>query len=199
MDAFFKRLALCLGNRWCFLCCLNKMAVIWCHGAHVTSFYSLLKQKLRPICWSHCSDVTMTIMASEITGNSTVWSKRLFNTNIIEIRNKSPHCWPFVRKNTNHWLIPLTKDPVVRKAFPWNDVIMFIIFCEPVPGIVHITWLPLLKLTLQWRYNERDGVSNHQPTVYSGAGQRKHQSSASLAFVRGEFTGDRWIPHTKGQ
>ena len=33
--------------------------------------------------------------------------------------------------------------------------------------------------------------------VYSGACQRKHQSSASLAFV--EYTGDQWIPHTKGQ
>ena len=43
---------------------------------------------------------------------------------------------------------------------------------------------------LQWRHNERDGVSNHRAhhsllTVYSGADQRKHQSSASLAFVRG--------------
>ena len=35
-------------------------------------------------------------------------------------------------------------------------------------------------------------------TVYSGADQRKHQGSALLAFV-GEFTGDRWIPRTKGQ
>ena len=35
-------------------------------------------------------------------------------------------------------------------------------------------------------------------TVYSGADQRKHQRSASLAFV-GELTCDRWIPRTKGQ
>ena len=35
-------------------------------------------------------------------------------------------------------------------------------------------------------------------TVYSDADQRKHQSSASLAFVRG-FHRDRWIPRTKGQ
>ena len=35
-------------------------------------------------------------------------------------------------------------------------------------------------------------------TVYSDADQRKHQSSASLAFVR-EFTGDQWIPRTNGQ
>ena len=33
---------------------------------------------------------------------------------------------------------------------------------------------------------------------YSGADQRKHQSSASLAFVRGILR-DRWIPRTKGQ
>ena len=35
-------------------------------------------------------------------------------------------------------------------------------------------------------------------TVYSAADQRKHQSSASLAFVWGIHR-DRWIPRTKGQ
>ena len=45
--------------------------------------------------------------------------------------------------------------------------------------------------TLQWRQNEHDGVSNHQRlyclliSVCSGPDQRKHQSSASLSFVRG--------------
>ena len=34
--------------------------------------------------------------------------------------------------------------------------------------------------------------------VYSGIDQRKHQSSASLAFVLGIHR-DRWIPRTKGQ
>ena len=34
--------------------------------------------------------------------------------------------------------------------------------------------------------------------VYSGADQRKHQSSAALAFVRGIHR-DRWIPRTNGQ
>ena len=34
--------------------------------------------------------------------------------------------------------------------------------------------------------------------VYSGADQRKHQSSASLAFGRGSHR-DRWIPRIKGQ
>ena len=45
------------------------------------------------------------------------------------------------------------------------------------------------EFALQWRHTVRDGVSNLQPhgcllTVYSGADQRKHQSSASLVFVR---------------
>ena len=49
----------------------------------------------------------------------------------------------------------------------------------------HFTWW-----SLQWRHNLHDVVSNHQPydcfaTVYAGADQGKHQSSASLAIVRG--------------
>ena len=49
---------------------------------------------------------------------------------------------------------------------------------------------PCFLWSLQWRHNGRDSVSNHHPhpcllNVYSGADQRKHQSSASLAFVRG--------------
>ena len=43
---------------------------------------------------------------------------------------------------------------------------------------------------LEWRHNERDGVSNHQsldclPNRFFGPDQRKHQISASLVFVRG--------------
>ena len=51
---------------------------------------------------------------------------------------------------------------------------------------IHIT----KNIPLHWRHNDHDGVSNHQPhncllNRYSGTDQRKHQSSASLAFVRG--------------
>ena len=48
-----------------------------------------------------------------------------------------------------------------------------------------------VRLSLQWRHNERDGVSNHQPhesivysTVYSRRRSKNHQSSAPLVFVR---------------
>ena len=48
----------------------------------------------------------------------------------------------------------------------------------------------LVHITLQWRHNERDGVSNHRYldcflNRLLAAYQRKHQSSASLDFVRG--------------
>ena len=46
------------------------------------------------------------------------------------------------------------------------------------------------ELTLLWRHNGSDSVSNNQPhhcllNLFSDADQRKYQSSASLAFVRG--------------
>ena len=53
-------------------------------------------------------------------------------------------------------------------------------------------------LTLQWRHNERDGVSNHQPHDCADTVERKLQSSESLALW-GEFTDDWWNPLTKCQ
>ena len=43
---------------------------------------------------------------------------------------------------------------------------------------------------LLWRHNGRDGLSNYQPddcilNLHPGADQRKHQSSASVAFLQG--------------
>ena len=61
-----------------------------------------------------------------------------------------------------------------------NELLVIVIGCI----------LPCFQKSLQWRYNERDGVSNHRrpdcySTVWSGAEQKKTSSSASLAFVRG--------------
>ena len=55
-------------------------------------------------------------------------------------------------------------------------------------------------ISLHWRHNDHGGSVKRavKYIVYSGADQRKHQSSASLAFVRGIHQ-DQWIPHTKGQ
>ena len=72
--------------------------------------------------------------------------------------------------------------------------------CEPTAIGKIIVSCYLDGEALQWRNNGGDGVSNHRrrivfSAVCSGADQRKHQSSASLAFVTGI---QRWpvnFPH----
>ena len=60
---------------------------------------------------------------------------------------------------------------------------------------IHIASYFSLLFWLQWRHYGRDGISNHQPhdcllnRCFSDADQRKHQSSAFLAFVRGNHRG----------
>ena len=72
-------------------------------------------------------------------------------------------------------------------------------------------WLPISfmmpscnRTPLRWRHNGHDSVSIYSQitsptivysTVYSNADQRKHQSSASLAFVRGIHRGPVNSPH----
>ena len=73
-----------------------------------------------------------------------------------------------------------------------NSVIVLIAFydrvCQtPWTGLKYGEWnLPGIH-SLRWRHNGCDSVSNHQPIVYSivysDADQKKHQSSASLAFA----------------
>ena len=60
-------------------------------------------------------------------------------------------------------------------------------------------WCPL-----QWRHNERVGVSNHQPQDCLPNRLFKAQIKENTKAPRhwplcGEFTGDRWIPRMKGQ
>ena len=59
-------------------------------------------------------------------------------------------------------------------------------------------------ITLQWRHNERDGFSNHQPQDRLLNRLFKSQIKENIKALRhwplwGEFTGDRWIPSTMDQ
>ena len=59
-----------------------------------------------------------------------------------------------------------------------------------------------IRLTLLWRHNGRDSVSNHQPydcllNRLFRRRSRKHQSSASLAFVWGIHRGPVNSPHKR--
>ena len=61
----------------------------------------------------------------------------------------------------------------------------------------------IYSVSIQWCHNERDGVSNHQGldgllNCFFRRRSKKHQSSASLAFVRGIHQWRVNSPH-KGQ
>ena len=60
------------------------------------------------------------------------------------------------------------------------------------------------RQSLQWHHNEHDGISNHQ--LHDCLLNRLFivQIKENIKAPRhwplcGEFTSDRWIPHTKGQ
>ena len=60
------------------------------------------------------------------------------------------------------------------------------------------------EVTLQWRHNERDGVSNYQPHYFLLNRFFKAQIKENIEAPHhwpfwGEFTDDRWIPRTKDQ
>ena len=70
-----------------------------------------------------------------------------------------------------------------------------IIGCSIVNSILRNTFL-YIDVIMSEMASQITSLTIVYSTVYSGEYQRKHQSSASLAFVR-EHTGDRWISHTK--
>ena len=77
----------------------------------------------------------------------------------------------------------------------------------PCPIRFPTNYITGISITLQGHYNDvlmttlasqLSSLTVVYSTVYSDADQRKHQSSASLAFVRGIHR-DRWISRTKGK
>ena len=140
-------------------------------------------------------DVIMNAIASEIT------SRRFVNSTVYSGADRGKHessaSLAFVRGIHRGPVDSTHKWPVTRKMFPFDDVIIY-------PWELHPEFcakrLAILWPSLRWRHNRRDGVSNHQPhdiysTVYSDGDQRNHQSSASLAFVRGIHRGPVNYPH----
>ena len=159
---------------------------------------------------SHYSDLIMSAMASQITGVLIVYKtycsgtdqrKHQSSTSLVFMRGI--HRWPV---NSPH------KGPVTRKMSPCDGVIMW----GGGGGVVQIRritawWVPAsVRVKRSTIYNHYDDVIMSTmasqitsptvvySTVYSDADQRKHQSSASLAFVWGIHR-ERWIPRTKGQ
>ena len=95
----------------------------------------------------------------------------------------------------------------------WSTFMEFLVDCCDLP--THSPGLhnwsgynlpigPVPVKSLQWRHNERDGVSNNKSSDCLLHRLFKAQIKENIKVPRycplwGEFSGDRWIPHTNGQ
>ena len=121
-------------------------------------------------------------------------------TNILQTTILSlSFLWTFLIK----WKIVKTCSQLSNRQFSiglGNDLAPQLWFMKWVDKVESSFWRRLRFVNLlneyydllQWRHNELDGVSNHRrhncfvnSTICSGEDQRRHQSSASLAFARG--------------
>ena len=83
----------------------------------------------------------------------------------------------------------------------WSYVARFFIVKEMIDDLCspHWSWISHYNdVIMTTMASKTTSLTVVYSTVYSDADQRKHQSSASLAFVWGIHR-DRWIPRTKGQ
>ena len=120
--------------------------------------------------------------------------------------------WKYFTNRTFDFLVILRiSDPrwgCKGQAKPFHFVLSYIIFYIILLSLFEKRSLTISPFKLSWiHYNDVimgtmasqiTSLTIVYSTVYSGAHQRKHQSSASLAFVRGIHRG-RWIPRTNGQ
>ena len=77
-------------------------------------------------------------------------------------------------------------------------VIFYMTWAFRTTGYTISVWIDYNDVIMTTIASQITSLTVVYSTVYSGPDQRKHQSSASLAFVWGIHR-DRWIPRIKGQ
>ena len=88
----------------------------------------------------------------------------------------------------------------------WSLVVFFVVSLNKLLTVELLVIWGAMALMNNWDHHDdvrMDAIASQITSLaivysafYSGVDQRKHQSSASLAFVWGIHR-DRWIPHTK--
>ena len=134
--------------------------------------------------WDHYSDVTMSGMASEITGISTVCPTVCSGAH--QRQHQSSASLPFVR-GIHRWPMdsPHT-GPISQNLFPFDNVIMFTCFIETEPVSIG-----LKGQSLQWHhmYVMASQITSHS-TLCSATcldwQQKKRQSPALLIIWEGK-------------
>ena len=99
--------------------------------------------------------------------------------------NPTEYTWKYLTRSTLH--TTRNRCVIVLKCVLYTSG-------YDIKAMIHLT-IDVHHRSLRWRHKWRDSVSNHQPydcfdsAIYSDADERKHHSSASLAFVRGIHRG----------
>ena len=122
-----------------------------------------------------------------------LWAEFTVHRWISLTKASDAELWYFLWCTPEQMFQQTIETPVI-----WDATALIVTLCND-------TWCVLVRriiVSLQWRHTECDGVSNHQrlhfySTVASDADQRKHQSSASLAFVRVIHRGLVNSPHKR--
>ena len=158
----------------------------------------------------HYNDVIMSSLASQITSLTIVYS--IVYSSADQRKHQSSASLAFVRGIHRGPVNSPHKGPVTRKMFPFDDVIMVdtetgISYERSVHGRVSdykicssinrtqlfMNMLSISQAAHRGHYgdvimsklaSQVTSLTIVYSTVYSGTDQRKHQSSASLAFVR---------------
>ena len=114
--------------------------------------------------------------------------------------------------NTFYWagtlrnaFVYLSRSLRSFNAFYWLSIQWWMAYNDNeswLKASVYIGWI--YSISLRWRHNGRDGVSNHQPHDCLLNYLFRRRSKENIKATRhwplcGEFTGDRWIPRTNGQ
>ena len=163
----------------------------------------------RGISQYHYSDVIMSTMASQTISLTIVY------LGTDQRKHQSPASLAFVM-GIHRWPVNSPrKGPVTREMVPFDDVIMLwllvaishvhrligmnVLFTEEIPLRVGV------HITLPWRHNERDCVSNHQrldcflSCLFCVLVQIKENIKVPCHWLLWvEVTCGRWIPLTKG-
>ena len=141
----------------------------------ITKCTELWQSSVHLVSW-HYHDVIMGAIASQITSLIIVYTQRFIQAQIKE-NIKAPRHWPLCGEFTCDRWIPHTTNGQYRGKFfhlmtsSWNVAhisgtdhsLHEFCSCEYLslkpPGLPR--WYS--SITLQWRHNGHDGVSNHQP------------------------------------
>ena len=163
--------------------------------------------------WSHNMEALVALLAFcerspaviPLNGSVTRGFCVLFNVSLI-VLNKQSGCWWF---RTQWRSCEVTVMPYAYAYFhthkwffhsicPWWKQYQIICRVQLPHTSRLIIWEDRCRFLLSIWCSISGRHNSVRPSDYSGVDQRKHQSSTSLAFVCGEFPGDRWIPRTNG-